>query len=210
MNFKLKFVKFSALFVSMAGLLVVIGWIFDIGVLKNTLPNFIAMKFTTALCFVASGIVLYFAAEKESESSFAAQTILPAVALFILLLMATLFISAVFGVNSSIDSIFVQEQAGAVDTVVPGRPSIPTMINFIVIVLAGISILAEFKKSLAWPGSIILLIGGAAVLGYIFNQPILYYSIPGINTAMALLTAMLFMLIGIGFILCGKTPLKQD
>ena len=128
----------------------------------------------------------------------------------ILLLMVTLFISSVFGFNTGLDSFFIQEKAGAVNTVIPGRPSIPTMINFIVFALAGIATLSGFKKSLARPGSVILLIGGIAVLGYIFNLPILYYSIAGINTAMALNTAILFILIGIGFILCGKTALKQN
>lgn len=207
---KIKIVKFLAVFVSLAGLTVAIGWIFDVGILKSILPNLATMKFTTALCFIVSGVVLYAAAEEQKESSFIVQMILPSAILLILLLMVTLFISTVFGFSTGLDSFFIQEKIGAVNTAVPGRPSIVTMINFIVVALAGISILADFKKSLTIPGSIILLIGSVAVSGYIFNQPILYYSIAGINTAMALLTALLFMLIGIGFILCGKTRLKQN
>ena len=207
---KLLIVKIISFLVVAVGVMVVVGWIFDIGILKSISPNMVTMKFTTALCFIANGIVLYSATQKGKESSFVVQAILPAVILLILLLMVTLFISSVFGFNTGLDSFFIQEKAGAVNTVIPGRPSIPTMINFIVIALAGIATLSGFKKSLARPGSVILLIGGIAVLGYIFNLPILYYSIAGINTAMALNTAILFILIGIGFILCGKTALKQN
>ena len=207
---KLKPVKFLAVFVLLIGLMVVIGWIFNIGILKSILPGLVSMKFTTALCFIASGIVLYAVAEGEKESSFVIPTILPAAILIILLLMATLFISAVFSFNTGLDSIFVQEKAGAINTFIPGRPSIPTMFNFILIAIAGILTLAGFKRHLFWLGIAVLLIGSVATLGYIINQPLLYYLIIGINTAMALNTAMLFMLIGIGFILCGKIPLKQN
>lgn len=207
---KLKFVKILALFVSLVGLLVAIGWIFDIGFLKSMSPNFVTMKFTTAVCFIASGIVLYSAAHEESESSFAAQTILPSAILLILLLMATLFISAVFGFSTGVDSIFIQEKAGAVQTIVPGRPSIPTMLNFILIAVSGILFFAGFKRHLLWLGTAVALVGGVAVLGYIIKEPFLYYLIVGINTAMALNTAILFALVGIGLILCGKTASKQS
>jgi len=205
---KLKFVRFLSFLVALVGLLVVIGWIFDIGFLKSILPNLVTMKLTTALCFIASAIVLYSVAEEQKESSFVIQAILPSAILMILLLMVTLFISAVFGLNTSIDNILVQEKAGAINTVAPGRPSIPTMFNFILIAIAGILTSVGFKKHLPWLGTVVMLIGGVAVLGYIINQPFLYYLIVGLNTAMALNTAALFILIGIGFILCGKTALK--
>ena len=205
---KLKIVKILALFVTIAGLLVVVGWIFDIGFLKSILPNLVAMKFTTALCFIASGFVLYSTAEEQKENLFAVQTILPSAILLILLLMATLFISAVFGFNTGIDNIFIQEKAGAINTFIPGRPSIPTMFNFILIAVSGMLTLVGFKKHLLWLGIAVTLIGSVAALGYIINQPLLYYLIVGINTAMALNTAILFILIGIGLILCGKAVSK--
>jgi len=207
---KLKIVKILALFVMVAGLLVVVGWIFDIGFLKSILPNLVTMKFTTALCFIASGFVLYSIAEEQKESLFAVQAILPSAILLILLLMATSFISAVFGFNAGIDNIFIQEKAGAINTFISGRPSIPTMFNFILIAVSGILTLSGFKKHLLWLGIVVMLIGSVATLGYIINQPLLYYLIVGINTAMALNTAILFILIGIGFILCEKTVSKQN
>jgi len=203
-------IKILSFFVMFSGIAVAIGWIFDIGILKSISPNLVTMKFSTALCFIASGIVLYSVAEEKKESSFVVQAILPSAILLILLLMVTLFISAVFGFNTGLDDIFIQEKAGAISTFIPGRPSIPTMFDFILIAVSGILTLVGFKKHLLWLGTAVVLVGSVATLGYILNQPLLYYSIAGLNTAMALHTAILFILIGIGFILCGKTALKQN
>jgi len=207
---KLKFVKFLAVFVMIVGMLVMVGWFLDIGWLKSILPNLIAMKFTTALCFVASGIVLYAVAEEHPARSFVFQAILPSAILLIWLLMITLFITAVFGVETNLDNIFVQEKIGAISTFILGRPSIPTMVNFILIAIVGILAMAGLKKHIFWLGTMVSLIGGLAVIGYIFNQPIFYYLVVSLNNPMALNTAFLFVLIGIGFILCGKTALKQN
>src|SRR4030042_1001731 len=100
---KLKFVKILAFFVALAGLLVAIGWIFDIGFLRNIPPSAVPMKFTTAVCFVAGSIVLYSATHERSESSFTAQTILPSAILLILLVMVTLLVSSIFGFHSDLD-----------------------------------------------------------------------------------------------------------
>lgn len=209
---KLKFVKFLSIIVAFSGMLVIMGWIFDVGFLKSILPNLVAMKLSTAVCFVSSGLLLYaLAKEREGQGSLFAQIFLPATSLLILLLMATFFISVIFGLNATgIDNIFVQEKAGAVNTFVPGRPSIPTMFNFILIATSGILTLSGSKKHLFWLGLAVLIVGGVAIAGYVVNQPVLYFLIVGKNTAMALNTAILFALVGVGFILCGKAKLKQN
>lgn len=208
---KLNFVRVAAFFMEIAGLLTAIGWIFDISFLRNLLPGMVPMKFTTSICFIASSIVLYSVSKRERESPFVIQAILPSAILLILLVMSTLFISSVFGFYTSLDVFLIQEKVGTT-AIVRGRAAIPTMINFILIAAAGILFFAGFKKHLPWLGTVIALIGGAAVFGYIINQPFLYYlvSISGISTAMSLLSAILFILVGIGFILCGKTALKQN
>lgn len=207
---RFRFVKFLSFFVALVGALVIIGWIFDIGILKSVLPNLVEMKFVTALCFIAGGIVLYSAAEEQLEDSFVIQAILPAAILLILILMATLLITSIFGVSTSIDNLFIKENVGAINTVAPGRPSILSMINFVFVALVGILLSLGSRKHLQWIGSLVAIIGSIAVLGYIINQPILYYLVVGRTTAMALNTAILFILIGIGFALCEKAASKQS
>ena len=207
---KSRFVKFLSFFVAIVGILVIIGWIFDIGMLKSVLPNTVEMKFVTALCFIAGGIVLYSAAEEQPEDSFVIQAILPAAILLILTLMATLLITSLFGISTTIDNLFIKEQVGAINTVAPGRPSIVSMINFVFVALSGALISLGYRKYLWWFGSLVSITGGVAVLGYIVNRPILYYLIVGRTTAMALNTAILFIVIGFGFVLCAKTASKQN
>lgn len=210
---KLKIIKILSFIVMITSVLVTVGWILDIGVLKSILPGMVTMKFTTALCFGATAFILNSMAQKSDELPPGIQMVLPAATLFILLIMSTLLISSFTGVNSGIDSLLIQEKAGTVNTVTPGRPSVATMINFILITIASILVhidLAKYKKIFIWLGTAVAFIGALAVSGYIFHLPFLYFYVPNISTAMALSTAILFVLTGIGFILCGKNPSKQN
>jgi hypothetical protein len=44
------------------------------------------------------------------------------------------------------------------------------------------------------------LTGALAAAGYVFNAPLLYYYLSGVNSAMALHTALLFVIIGTGLV----------
>jgi nitric oxide reductase large subunit len=71
------------------------------------------------------------------------------------------------------------------------------------IALAGILTMLNLKKlqpKLKIIGLAIGIIGALAVIGYIINAPLLYYFISGVNSAMALHTAILFVLLGIGLL----------
>ncbi|MBU1032386.1 MAG: hypothetical protein ABII13_01690 [Patescibacteria group bacterium] len=191
--------------VTIVGLLVMLGWFLDVPLLKSILPQWVTMKFSTALAFALSGITLYliFLCKRNSET---AHVLLPLSSLFILLLMLVLFLSVVFGIKSGIEDLFVREDAGAVYTTVPGRPSIGTMIDFILIALLGLTAVFKVKRHrmfLRWGGGAISVIGVIAILGYVFNVPELYYTVENVSTAMALHTAILFVLIGLDLVLLG-------
>ena len=57
---KRKIAKGLSLVVIIAGIMVITGWILDIGILKSISPAWVSMKFDTAIAFVLSGITLYF------------------------------------------------------------------------------------------------------------------------------------------------------
>lgn len=208
MNKKIKIAEVLGIIVFLSGLAVMIGWILDIDILKSILPIWVTMKFSTALCFFLSGITLYFIASSQEKGLGIAQVVLPITILGILLFMATLLISVFIGIRTGVEDLFVREVEGAVKTTIPGRPSIGTMINFILMATAGILTIlniTRLKVKLLTIGRIVTVIGGAAIIGYIFNVPVFYYAIEGFSTAMALHTAILFVLLGIGFIsLKGK------
>ncbi|TCL13648.1 PAS domain S-box-containing protein [Roseivirga ehrenbergii] len=53
------FITLISLFVIVLGVAVIVGWIFDIEILKSIIPSYTTMKFNTALGMVLSGFALY-------------------------------------------------------------------------------------------------------------------------------------------------------
>jgi hypothetical protein len=198
-----KIAKMLALAVAVAGIMVMFGWIFDIGVLKSISSSWVSMKFDTAIVFVASGLSLYFIVRAREGEFDKAQVVISITSMIIILLMGILFFSAVFGIRTGVEDLFVKETNLSARTVTPGRPSLPTVMNFLLIALAGIFTLFDPLKTrfkLQVIGSLVGLIGLLAVAGYIINVPYLYYYLPGVNSAMACHTAILFVLTGIGLL----------
>lgn len=200
---KRKTAKILAGVVSIAGVAVMLGWVFGISILKSISPSWVSMKFDTAIAFVLSGVTVYFivrAVEGEFDKS---QVVLSITSLIIMLLMGVLFFSAILGVQTGTEDLFVKEKAVTPKTVVPGRPSIPTMINFILIAAAGgFSTFhsVKMRSRLKVIGLIVGAIGTLAVTGYIIGVPLMYYYVEGANSAMACHTAILFVLLGAGLL----------
>jgi hypothetical protein len=198
-----KLVKTLALIVIAAGLAVMAGWIFDIAFLKCLSPAWVSMKFTTAIAFVMSGVTLYCIVRAREGEFDRAQVVLFITSLTIMLLMGTLFFSALLNMRTGLEDLFVKEAAGMTKTVVPGRPSVPTMFNFILMAVAGMLTMVNIKKlrfALRTIGLVIGSIGLLAVAGYIINAPVLYYYVEGLNSALAFHTAGLFVLLGTGLL----------
>lgn len=186
---------------------VMVGWFFDIGIFKSILPDFVTMKFVTALSFLLSGIILLLVNYKSSNDSSLIDIMIPSTSFLIAMIMGTTLLSVVFGFQSGIEKIFVIETSDAILTPVPGRPSIGTMAGFMLATIVGfISFTTIRKKNKIYflIGNIISLLGIVALVGYIFSVPELYYSAQGISSAMAVHTAALFVLVGTGFVSLSK------
>jgi hypothetical protein len=196
------------IFVSLCGIVVMTGWFLDIEALKSSSPGGVTMKFSTALSFFLSGIMLYFITQFKKGNRELAIIILPVISLIIFLFMAAMLASIVVGINVGIEEMFVKDPMEAVGSITPGRPSIASMINFVLIAFAGILTALNFKgfnKRLTIIGSVVGLIGLTAILGYILNQPLLYFMVAGKSVAMAQNTAIIFVLLGAGLTLAeGK------
>lgn len=200
---KRKTAKALSLAVIIGGGMVITGWIFDIGVLKSISPLWVSMKLATAISFVLSGVTLYFIVKAMEGEFDKAQVALSITSLIIVLLMGILFFSALLKMRTGVEDLFMKESAGTVKTVTPGRPSVPTMLNFLLIAFAGVLTILNPKKlqsKLRIIGLIVVSIGTLAVVGYIMNAPLLYYFIEGMNSAIALHTAILFVLLGVGLL----------
>jgi signal transduction histidine kinase len=201
---KLTVTKILSIIVIFVGMTVVFGWVFDIGSLKSILPTFVSMKFSTSVCFVFSGVTLYFISRFKEGKGAIAHLAVPASGLVIFLFMITLLLSSFISIRTGVEDIFVKEVGGAVETTTPGRPSVATMLNFILIILYGIFSMSNsvrLRQYAVWFGYTVTAIGTVAVLGYVINLPSLYYSVEGWSTAMALHTSILFVMLGSGIIL---------
>lgn len=201
---RIKAARIIAIFVTLSGLAGIFGWLYGVQVLRSVLPSMVTMKFTTAVSFFLSGIALFFVAESVRGRATVAQVVLPAATLIIMLIMATLLASVLFGVRTGIENLFIEEEAAALKTTVPGRPSIVTMADFIVVSIAAIAALFRArrqKKVFFIAGIFLLATGSLALMGYALGAEYLYYSWPGVSTGMALPTAVLFMFLGAGHII---------
>jgi hypothetical protein len=200
---KRRIAKILSLVVIIAGVGVIIGWFFDIGVLKSIRPVWVSMKFTTAVAFILSGITLYFIVRALEGEFDKAQVVISITSLAIILLMGLLFFSSLLKIRTGAEELFIKDTPDAAMSVIPGRPSIPTMFNFMLIGAAGILTIlnpAKARSRVKIIGLFVWAIAAAALIGYCFNTPLLYYYIEGVNSAIAFHTAALFMLLGIGLL----------
>lgn len=199
--------KILAVFVSIVGVVVMLGWMFNIAVLKSILPNWTTMKFSTALCFFLSGVSLYFIVKTQEKEPVIAQIVLPVAGLVIILFMSTFLLSSLPGIELGAEDIFILEKKGPASGYIPGRPSVGTMFAFILVAITSLMAMKKserLNRQLLYIGWGILSVGGLAVFGYILNVPLLYYNIKGWSNSMACHTSILFALLGIGLVLSIK------
>ena len=200
----IKTAKIISTIVILISIMVMVGWLLNIELFKSILPIWVTMKFSTAFCFFLSGLALFFLPDYLKTNSEIASLVISAASLIILILMMSLLISVFTGTRTGIEDFVVSESDDAIKTTTPGRPSAGTMMSFIL--LASISLTSIFKKTdkkyLLSTGVAVIILGSSAIIGYFFNIPSLYYSITDISTAMAVHTAVLFVLLGACFIFC--------
>ena len=200
---EIKIAKILAIIIFGVGMLVTIGWVFNVVPLEEVLPHAVTMKFSTSASFIFSGIVLYFIAKMQKGRLGLSEIAISASGLVIFLFMATLLVSNLTGIYTGIENLFVKESHNE-NTSVLGRPSITTMADFILIVTAGIFSLSNYiksKKPSFWIGLVLLSSGGLGLIGYATNLSFLYFYIPGLSTGMAFHTSILFILSGITLVI---------
>jgi diguanylate cyclase (GGDEF)-like protein/PAS domain S-box-containing protein len=178
------------------GSVVALSWAFDIAAGKSILPTFETMKFSTALCFIASGVILR---RKAGADASASDPIAALLALFVFVVSGLTIFEYASGWQLGIDNLVVLDTATAKEDW-PGRMSGATALCFSMIGAAWLASTMPIRHStliLQLLALAMTIISGAALMGYAFG--VREFRLPVFST-MALHTAFLLVLCGVGML----------
>ena len=201
-----KIPRVIAIVVGLAGLMAIAGWVFDVQFLKSLSFSLVPMKFVSAICFALAGVIIFVLSDVVHDAPEVGPIISSVATLIITIVMASLLFSKFIGINCGIESLFIKESYCPPETVLPGQPSVATMICFLLI--AVLDILAKLKVWY-WRGAFIVtgcVIGSAGIgslIGYATGDISMAHYVPGFSSAMSFFSATLFSLIGITIIMLG-------
>ncbi|MEJ0037531.1 MAG: PAS domain-containing protein [Gammaproteobacteria bacterium] len=186
------------------GLLVLVGWAFDIETFKSVLPNAMAMKPNTAAALMALGLSMIAAVALKPPYVPSRKRILVArvLALPPLLLGTLTLVEYLTNVSLGIDQLLFRDAVISRGGSFPGRISPATSTS---IILLGISFLlldatsTRLRRFSQWPALIAAAISFVAVLGYLYGAQQLYQIRP--YASVSFHTALLVVALGVGFVL---------
>jgi PAS domain S-box-containing protein len=191
--------KLTSILVILVGLLVLIGWMFDIQIFKSVYPGFVTMKANTAIAFLLSGVALLLLSNEQCTKwqRTAAQVLSGTVAF----LGGLTLCQYVFEIDFGIDQLLFKEASSAVGTSQLGRMAPNTAISFIFIGVA-LSLLKNKSTRYFFLSQLLIfftaLITWAALLGYFYGI-VESYGIAG-YTKMALHTSLTFLVLSVGIL----------
>jgi PAS domain S-box-containing protein len=194
------------LLVAALGALVLIGWRFDVAVLKCVFPGLVSMKANTAMGMLLGGVSLAILSREKVAAPARFWTTLMTAAM---VAVGTLTLSEyLFGWELGIDQWLFHDADHLVGTSQPGRMSPATAFC---IVLTSVALLMESQSFstrlrlsvLAALGLALIVIGGLAFVGNVSDAlfGIRWWS----YTGMAVHTAAGFMLLGFGLLALGRS-----
>ncbi|NEO25830.1 MAG: PAS domain-containing sensor histidine kinase [Kamptonema sp. SIO4C4] len=195
--------KRAAIAVFWIGCIVLVGWLFDISLLKSVLPGLVTMKANTALGFVLGGLSLWAIHQKPTQRN---RCIALSSAILVLLVGLLTTLQYGFDVDFGIDQLLFKESADAVATASPGRMALNTALDFFILGSALLLLAIPRPNYLPAHGLTIVgfLMAYLGFLGYVYGNAY-FYQYGSAFTAMALHTAIAFVLLCIGIICAFPT-----
>jgi len=179
----------------LCGAVALIGWFFDIPVLKSISPDFVAIKANTAICFILIGLSLWLSQAKRADNRLC-RRIARTCAFVVFLTGFLTFWQYLLGWDFGIDQLLFEEPASAILTSSPGRMAFNTSIIFVIISIAlfltGFEtvLFSYLAHLLVIPAGIITLL---SFVGYLYGATPLYIGLK-FSTAMAIHTCVLFLM----------------
>ncbi|MEG4519203.1 MULTISPECIES: PAS domain S-box protein [unclassified Microcoleus] len=199
------FSKKASIAVMAIGCTVLLGWIFDLQMLKSILPGLVTMKANSAICFILGGFSLFIQQirraklrARKSQKKYKNLILLPSF-LIILISLLTL-VQYSFNLDLGIDQLLFKESYTLTITGTPGRMAPNTAGAFLLLGTALLLLLERRPKYLRIQilSCSAFLIAYMGLIGYFYDKA-LFYQI-GNNTGMALHTSAAFMLLSFGIL----------
>jgi PAS domain S-box-containing protein len=186
------------------GILVLLGWAFDLAVFKSIVPGFLSMVPNTAIGFILASLSLWLLrAERISPwRRRGAQ----AASLTLILLGALTLSEYLTNRSLGIDQFLFRERILALPSPIAGRPAFLAAFNFLLLGLA--LLLLDWKRIRSWLLDLLIVvplqISLLALIGHACGVPSLYsWNSLFPSSALALNTTIAFVLLGAG-ILCAR------
>lgn len=194
-----------------AGILVLIGWAFDIAAFKSILPVWVSMKANTAACFLLIGVALLLITRQSPIRN--PRPLLSLLARFFSLLAGLIGLLTlaeyIFGWDVGIDQWLINEPEGTMGTSHPGRMAPETALNFILLAVA----LWLTNRAHKTRRSILISVVAALLVAVFALSALMSYLTPGLGafgwfglTIMAVHTSILFTMLGIAVIAASWQP----
>ncbi len=187
------------------GCTVILGWIFDLQLLKSFLPGLLSMKANTAVCFILAGFSLLLQQPRRFKSTTIKHQksdkllIFTSSFLIILISLSTL-VQYSFNIDLGIDQLLFKDGLTLTNPWAPGRMAPNTATAFLLLGMA--LLLLSVKRSKYLRIQILsccaFLIAFLGFIGYIYGKSF-FYTI-GTHTGMALNSAAALMLLSLGIL----------
>jgi len=189
--------RFAALFSASVGSVVLVGWAFNVSMMKTVLPGLASMKPNTAICIALTGISLWLLAAQEdgkSKGRFALGAS-KTLALIVFGIGVATLCETFFGWNLHIDQLLFKDLVPDGHSI-PGRMAPHTAISFAALGCALILLPAESKRGYR-PAHFLTLVPAfislSAIVGYLYSV-VSFYRVTS-YTGMALHTAVAIFLL---------------
>lgn len=181
------------------GLLVLIGWFFNLDTLKSVLPGLTPMKANTAMSFILAGVALW--GIEMGVQNRPLRVVAHACAGMVLLIGVFTLVEYISGADFALDQLLIREVTHLPGDI-PGRMAVNTALSFAA--LGAAMLLLNLGK--VCPSVVIhalaivpIILGGSALIGYSYN--IEEFLRERLNyTPMAIHTAAIFVLLAFGVV----------
>ncbi|MBF0553280.1 MAG: PAS domain S-box protein [Nitrospirae bacterium] len=189
----------TSVFIFAIGVIVFAGWLFNVETLRILYFSPVEMKANAAIAFVLTGLSLWFVQTQRvsSRTRFMSRACASVIALIGLL---TLF-EYLFNLNIGIDQALFMDIPDAAITSNAGRMAPFTAVEFVLIGIALFLIDVEVRWRLK-PSQFIAIVMGlialVSIMGYVYGIASIYT--PSLYNAMALHTALAFLMASIGIL----------